>query len=550
MKKNFLIIISLLILFISLFNCKILYQEELELGGVKFNAYTFLYDEKDEISESIIIDDFIYILTKNNEVYKQHINSYKPILIGNIPKKDSTCHFENLIYCYKEDQINIYNYKLEEQANFKNLNSSTPIPYKDTYLKQESKNLNINSKKFRTLKEEYTIIDYYYNAKNTYILLENEDKTYLYNINNNSYEEVTNDYKKYISGFYFFEDQKIIIYDLNNDQKLEYERENIEYPDINILDQDNSTLYLITKDNNLNVLNLKNKTIKNITLPNVEITSINLYNNYLYSNCQEDLLLIDLNNLPKEELTIEEYTKKEDLAINNIIKNIKEKYKVNIFVKDESNINYPDFKAEILTDNNLIKNAINNIETILKKYNEEFFETFYESDYQGLNIYLTGKLTPKDYETQISNPAAYSLIYDSKYMIVIDINENNIKELICHELLHNIEFNLSIKEINYFPKWNTFNPENYNYNFSYTDKTDNAYTLEEENKEKVYFIDEYSKTYSEEDRSRIFEKICSCEQNSLVKDYPNLYMKGKYLKEELIEYYPLLKNSPVFNSLN
>jgi len=47
MKKNFLIIISLLILFISLFNCKILYQEELELGGVKFNAYTFLYDEKD-----------------------------------------------------------------------------------------------------------------------------------------------------------------------------------------------------------------------------------------------------------------------------------------------------------------------------------------------------------------------------------------------------------------------------------------------------------------------------------------------------------------------
>jgi len=133
---------------------------------------------------------------------------------------------------------------------------------------------------------------------------------------------------------------------------------------------------------------------------------------------------------------------------------------------------------------------------------------------------------------------------------ITDNNENNIKELICHELLHNIEFNLSIKEINYFPKWNTFNPENYNYNFSYTDKTDNAYTLEEENKEKVYFIDEYSKTYSEEDRSRIFEKICSCEQNSLVKDYPNLYMKGKYLKEELIEYYPLLKNSPVFNSLN
>ena len=92
--------------------------------------------------------------------------------------------------------------------------------------------------------------------------------------------------------------------------------------------------------------------------------------------------------------------------------------------------------------------------------------------------------------------------------------------------------------------------EDYYYNLSYTGSYDYSNTLTEENKESVYFIDPYSKTYPTEDRARVFEKICSCESNSIVNEYPHLYQKGLYLKEEITKYYPSLANTGLFDSLN
>ena len=135
-------------------------------------------------------------------------------------------------------------------------------------------------------------------------------------------------------------------------------------------------------------------------------------------------------------------------------------------------------------------------------------------------------------------------------MIVIDLNQPNIEELLCHELLHNLEFNLNNQSVNVFNKWNTYNPTNFIYNNSYTADTTYDYTLTEEDKNNVYFIDYYSHTYETEDRARVFEKICSCTEDSIVKDYPRLYEKGLYLESEITKYYPSLANTGLFNSLN
>ena len=135
-------------------------------------------------------------------------------------------------------------------------------------------------------------------------------------------------------------------------------------------------------------------------------------------------------------------------------------------------------------------------------------------------------------------------------MIVIDLNQPNIEELLCHELLHNLEFNLNNKNIVSFSEWNTYNPTDYYYNFSYTGSYDYSNTLTEEDGNNVYFIDPYSKTYPTEDRARVFEKVCSCESNSIVNEYPHLYQKSLYLKEEITKYYPSLANTSLFVSLN
>ena len=135
-------------------------------------------------------------------------------------------------------------------------------------------------------------------------------------------------------------------------------------------------------------------------------------------------------------------------------------------------------------------------------------------------------------------------------MIVIDLNQPNIEELLCHELLHNLEFNLINQNINPFNKWNSYNPSGFSYNNSYTGATNYNYTLSESNPNNVYFIDYYSHTYATEDRARVFERICSCDENSIINDYPNLYQKGLYLQEEITKYFPSLAQTSLFNSLN
>lgn len=90
---------------------------------------------------------------------------------------------------------------------------------------------------------------------------------------------------------------------------------------------------------------------------------------------------------------------------------------------------------------------------------------------------------------------------------------------------------------------------NVTYNNSYNKIGNYKYTLTEEDKNNVYFIDNYSYTYETEDRARVFERICSCEEDSIINNYPNLYKKGLYLKEELIKYFPSLKNTNLFSSL-
>jgi len=166
---------------------------------------------------------------------------------------------------------------------------------------------------------------------------------------------------------------------------------------------------------------------------------------------------------------------------------------------------------------------------------------------KGLNIYLTSNLTPSDYETQIANPAAYSLINNNEYTIVIDINEPNIEELFCHELMHNIEFNLKNKNIEAFKNWQNLNPQDFYYQNSYTKESIYNYTLNETDKNLVYFIDKYSHSYESEDRARIFENICT--NNNIIQEYENINKKATYLKEEIINNYPSIKNSNIFKIL-
>ena len=319
--------------------------------------------------------------------------------------------------------------------------------------------------------------------------------------------------------------------------------------------KDNILYYFNIVDNEISILDLNKSILKKISLDITKdnnLSNISLYKDYLYFEIGENtgnIYLIDLKNIKYEEINIAEEKQKEEEKLTNTINRLKSDYNINIHIKKETDIKYPDFNAEVETNNLKIEKGLKEIEGILQKYNKDFFDSFYFEKYEGLHIYLTSKLTPSNLENQISNPAAYSLLNNYKFMIVIDINQPNISELLCHELIHNTEFALNKKSKDIFNEWNKYNPEDFSYNDSYTKEYIYNYTINEENKENIYFIDKYSHTYATEDRARIFENICSCNENSIIKNYPNIYKKALYLEEEIYTYYPSLKETNLFSSL-
>ncbi len=195
---------------------------------------------------------------------------------------------------------------------------------------------------------------------------------------------------------------------------------------------------------------------------------------------------------------------------------------------------FPNFK--ITKDNNVyqINNALQIISKILSKFNKEFFNTFYKYNYNGLNIYLTNNIVSEDQIT----PSGLSLDYQKNYILALNINASSLEKVFCHELMHHIEFNMQ-KESEPFPLWNTYNPPNFYYNYSYTKDYIFNYTLNDPQKN-IYFIDYYAHTYPEEDRARIFENICAYQTN--LSYYPHIYQKALYLQKEILNIYPSLSS--------
>ena len=585
MKTNIALLISILTLILLFFFLRVTIPKESQnLAGNLITEGIYGYDldsENKTINGLSLKDNDVYYLVMETIDEEKNINNYqlKKLDIYKNDQKEidsqnnynSYCTLkEENIFCLTETSLDIYDlnfHKIFSYTSKEQIEEANYFPYKDIYARYYNNEIylirNKQEESYRTISSDNNLYyeDYFSTNSNTYIILIDEDGNfYLYDINENKLTQIKQEhYFKYENGIIFYNEKIFMIHDLMNHKIIEYEN-NIQedYYYTGTFNKENSTFYLYDIiENKLFIENLNERTIQELDTTILSkdnpISKLIIKNNYLYIYVLQDkdnFYVIDINQLQLPIINIDEYENEVISNINTKINNIKDKYNVNIKIKDDAIIKFPDFSAEPLTKNELILESLNKIETILVKYDRSFFESFYNNVFVGLNLYLTGELTPSDYETQVANPAAYSLTFNGEYMIVIDLNQPNIEELLCHELLHNLEFNLNNQNIYPFKNWNHYNPTGFKYNNSYTSDTHDNYTLTEKEKENVYFIDYYSHTYETEDRARVFERICSCEEDSIVNEYPNLYEKGVYLKEEITKYYPNLNDTGLFNSLN
>lgn len=465
------------------------------------------------------------------------------------------CTDDNKSYAYDLEGNKLYELEFSEDNYYE-----TFIKYQNSYwqltngeLKKDKDKIKIPGYDVSFNYSDNIVID-----DNTFLLLQSSNEYYIYNIKENSLTNTHEEkYFKTTTGFCFYSSTYYHIYDLKNNEDKKYVMNGFIAPSSEYLGTFNKdTIYQISNDTNqLEIYNTKKEKVTNLDLEEyIEyyIYDVSYYDNEIYiitsNDVELELISIDLNNLNNKYIDVYEYLLKQNNEIDESIKRIKEEYNVNIKIKDETEIEFPDFSSESLYNNAIIKHAIKRVDKILSKFPKNFFANFTHDTYKGLNIYLGGTLKPSDPSTQASNPVAYTLMHNYAYTIVLDSSYSEFENTVCHELMHAMENNLKNKDKKIFAKWNSLNPSDFSYYNAYNGYRFYEYIPDMTSNNKVYFVSSYSYTYPIEDRAEIFGKMCSEDTNEDIKKYPNLYKKAQAIKNELIANYPELKDSIVLKN--
>lgn len=526
-KEPFLTFLGLLII-LSLCLLGLKVYEDYTAKDIKVilpvQEYSLNSDGYEKINE-VVTNEYIYILYRSGNSYllrelnTQNSNDkeYKNTI-------DASCKLQNessipYIVCKDKSSIKIY----DIYFNFINeTNTNSEYDYALNYNIYQSNNT------------EYPVVLTSSCKETCYIVRKNEllNKISLYE-DSDLLEINVKKYKQYESGIITYTNNKIKVYNIKNNDYKEFSSPKDDIESRLIMVSNNYNLYILN-NKEISVYNLYNKSnIKNIDLfkikekiNNMYIILTNLYlltDNYIY--------IYDLSSI--EKIDNDTQSSYENILINNKIKYLKNNYNVTISFDVDSGL-HGDYEISKITNYNDIVNALSYVEDYFLMFNKEFFTRFYEMNMNGLKIYLASDIKGSKDGYNLTDVVGLSYQKNNTYIIVVKANNSLLKTL-AHETMHTIDNYLILNGYTY-DTWNSLN----NYGFTYSHKyyinetfTDTLSNYE--NNEDVYFVDAYGRSSEKEDRARIFEQICLGKDLS---EYPNLYNKEKYLKNEIVTYFP------------
>lgn len=217
-------------------------------------------------------------------------------------------------------------------------------------------------------------------------------------------------------------------------------------------------------------------------------------------------IVTEYNNLLEGGSLTDEYA-----AVREKADAIEAEFGIQILLSNQCElpVSYSSYEADMTTqlDNEIetIDATLDKLAEALRIYPEGFLEQFRtKNGMGGLRIMLVASI---ESEFGVVGYAYEQGIWND---IVMDIQLNDIRSTICHELWHCTENKIVSVNSDAFDDetWNENNPEGFSYFFSYTDYSIDVsqwtyYALE--NADGLYFVDAYSCTFATEDRARIME---------------------------------------------
>ena len=526
-KESFLTFLGLLII-LSLCLLGLKVYEDYTAKDIKVvlpvQEYSLNSDGYEKINE-VVTNEFIYILYRSGNSYllrelnTQNSNDkeYKNTI-------DASCKLQNessipYIVCKDKSSIKIY----DIYFNFINeTNTNSEYDYALNYNIYQSNNT------------EYPVVLTSSCKETCYIVRKNEllNKISLYE-DSDLLEINVKKYKQYESGIITYTNNKIKVYNIKNNDYKEFSSQKDDIESRLIMVSNNYNLYILN-NKEISVYNLYNKSnIKNIDLfkikekiNNMYIILTNLYlltDNYIY--------IYDLSSI--EKIDNDTQGSYENILINNKIKYLKNNYNVTISFDVDSGL-HGDYEISKITNYNDIVNALSYVEDYFLMFNKEFFTRFYEMNMNGLKIFLASDIKGSKDGYNLTDVVGLSYQKNNTYIIVVKANNSLLKTL-AHETMHTIDNYLTLNGYTY-DTWKSLNNYGFTYSHKYYINETYSDTLSNyENNEDVYFVDAYGRSSEKEDRARIFEQICLGKDLS---EYPNLYNKEKYLKNEIVTYFP------------
>lgn len=574
-KIKIILIIIFLLATITLMYCKTTKKINLsENNLIKENLYKYKIT-KDYENILAIKEDKNYIYVLSSKETEKEIKEYKLIKynleLSNIEKevtfntKDigpSIIIKDNYVNVVSSSNVSIYKFdkslklisKLEkniEEYDLYGVYKEEPLLIKDNEIyindKLYDKVLTSCNKAISIIYKDNSFI-YFNNEELNINCIYNIDKKTTDYLDNSIIEPINNGYM-----LYNYKDNKVIIKKEN--EKKYYLNSKNETSNIKVNNEGTKLITFNDDSKELKIYDLENNKIINkiiLNLSSEEFISLFILNDLAYAvvtnGISYDLYVWNYKENTLNESMISHSDSKSKINSYELVTKIKNEFNVNMYIYEKGVRFFNDFYALPSYDDELTYDSLSKTYKMLSNFNKEFYDKFYINDNNGIEIYLTDKVAPSDLNIQIKNPSAYSLVMNNTYIIALNINENSYEKTLCHELMHTIEnnmhdlYNNKILKNEPFNKWNEYNPKDFKYNNSYIEESNDRYTISSE--KDVYFIDSYSHTYPSEDRARIFEQFCK--DKSIIEKYSKIKKKAEYLKNEIVNVYPSIKDSILF----